>query len=208
MDTNIETSPDDILLRLTNSQRALMAAEMVTTKLGTNQYSDVKIINRKMAAEAYGISPRSVVTALHVLKHGNDDLIHSVREGDLSLSAAFKTCHNPRHIKESDWQQQVLDTAHENGWIAFHTQASIRSTGPGFPDLILIRERILYVELKAEIGQLAEHQEEWKIAIQNADGEYHLWRPSDWDSVQQILQKDPATSKPNIPDTPTGESHE
>lgn len=70
MDTTIETYPDDILLRLTSSQRALMAAE------------------------AYGISPRSVDRAIYVLKHGNDDLIQRVREGDYSLSAAFKCVQN------------------------------------------------------------------------------------------------------------------
>ena len=90
-------------------------------------------------------------------------------------------------MPEKDWQKVVIDTAHAFGWMVHHDRDARRSTGAGFPDLVIVRERILFVELKSEKGKLKEGQESWRDALCLAGAEWHLWRPSDWEQVQAIL---------------------
>lgn len=81
-------------------------------------------------------------------------------------------------MTERELQTAVLDLAGLLGWLAYHTFDSRRSQA-GFPDLVLVRERIIFVELKTEKGQLTEAQKHWRELIEGAEGEYHLWRPAD-----------------------------
>jgi hypothetical protein len=63
-------------------------------------------------------------------------------------------------ISERDWQRQVTDAAELFGWTWVHfrparTEHGWRTPvsgplGKGWPDLTLIRERVVYVELKAQ----------------------------------------------------------
>lgn len=97
---------------------------------------------------------------------------------------------NTNHIAEKDWQRTVVEAARLYGWRAFHSYDSRKSTGPGFPDLVLVqraRKRIIYVELKTEQGRLTEHQKEWRDDLRAAGQQWFLWRPSQWDEVQQVL---------------------
>ena len=52
----------------------------------------------------------------------------------------------------------VVDLARTLGWRVYHTYDSRRSQ-PGFPDLVLVRERILFLELKSETGKLSHDHE-------------------------------------------------
>lgn len=95
-------------------------------------------------------------------------------------------------LTEKQWQKQVVDLAVQLGFKrAYHTFDSRRSH-PGFPDLVLVRERIIYAELKREprvSSPVSDAQKDWLDALSAAGGECYLWRPADLDEVAQILSK-------------------
>lgn len=86
-------------------------------------------------------------------------------------------------ISEKAWQSQVLDLARIFGWTVAHFRPAqtskgwrtpVAADGAGFPDLLLVRDRVLYVELKAAKGNvgdalesgalLARRQWQWQLA--------------------------------------------
>lgn len=79
---------------------------------------------------------------------------------------------------EAQFQQQVLDVAHLRGWWTHHEYDSRRGT-PGWPDLVLVRERIVYAELKTMRGRVSKEQKDVMARLQAAGAEVYLWRPSD-----------------------------
>lgn len=89
---------------------------------------------------------------------------------------------------EKQWLEQVRKTATMLGWLTYHPHQSMRSE-PGFPDLTLVRERVVFVELKrhATAAKLSPHQEQWRDALTRAGAEYYLWRPADADEVVRTL---------------------
>jgi hypothetical protein len=101
--------------------------------------------------------------------------------------------------RERDWQKFIINLAHTLGWrIAhFHTAQNQRgqwltpvaADGAGFPDLVLVRDRIVYAELKTNTGKLSPQQVLWQQAITAAGGEHHVWRPRDREAVQRVLQR-------------------
>ena len=55
---------------------------------------------------------------------------------------------------------------------------------PGYPDLTMARAgKVVWAELKSEKGKLSDAQIGWCSAI----GPVHVWRPSDWDTVVEVL---------------------
>lgn len=103
-----------------------------------------------------------------------------------------------RRLTESEWQQRVIDLAHLFGWRVAHFRPARTQTGwrtpvaadaAGFPDLILVRDRLIAAELKTERGTVSWPQQQWLDALQAAGVETHVWRPSDWADVQHTLQK-------------------
>jgi len=95
-------------------------------------------------------------------------------------------------LREAQFQQQVLQLARLNGWWCYHTYDSRRSQ-PGLPDLILIRERVVWAELKVRPNRLRPNQKDCLNRLQNAQQETYVWYPEDWDAIVQILQKPPGT---------------
>lgn len=81
---------------LTESQRAQCAADVATLKRGSNQHKpkteDVQICTSTVdqAAEAFGVSRRSVATAKHVADKGDKSVIEAVKAGAIKVSAAAK----------------------------------------------------------------------------------------------------------------------
>jgi hypothetical protein len=75
------------------------------------------------------------------------------------------------------------------GWLTFHDYDSRRSN-PGLPDLLLVRERVVFAELKTEKGRLSEEQGRWLFRLDAAGAEAHVWRPADWRSgvVERVLR--------------------
>jgi hypothetical protein len=59
--------------------------------------------------------------------------------------------------------------------------------GTGWPDIVAVRERVIYVELKADDGRLSEAQVGVREALRDAEAEWYCWRPRDWDEVVAVL---------------------
>jgi len=91
-------------------------------------------------------------------------------------------------MTERDWMAKVIEAARWMGWLVYHTHDSRRSEA-GFPDLVLVRDRVVYAELKSERGRLTPQQREWLDALGATGAEAYVWRPTDWDDVLACLRR-------------------
>lgn len=89
-------------------------------------------------------------------------------------------------ISEAEFQRQVVELAKLRGFKVYHTYNAQRSEA-GLPDLLLVRERVLWAELKRESGKVSSEQLEWIHALIAALQEVYVWRPSDWPQIQEVL---------------------
>jgi hypothetical protein len=97
-------------------------------------------------------------------------------------------------VTEREWQREVVALAKHMGWRHYHTHDSRRSE-PGWPDLALVRDRLVLAELKTETGRVSAAQERWLSLLSSAGVETYLWRPSDRDEVIRVLSR----RRPNPP---------
>jgi len=88
---------------------------------------------------------------------------------------------------EDDFQRWVTDFADWHGWAWYHVTDS-RKTKPGFPDLVLVRERVLYRELKTDTGRLTPEQAGWLNRLTAAGADAGVWRPRDRAVIEKELQ--------------------
>jgi len=77
------------------------------------------------------------------------------------------------------------------GWEYYHTWNSRFST-PGYPDYTLVRERVIFAELKREDTKkkkykLSDTQIKWRDVLLEAKQEWYLWRPRDLEKIISIL---------------------
>lgn len=106
-------------------------------------------------------------------------------------------------VKEEDFQQQIIEYAHLRGWKVAHFRPArmqddedgeevwrtpVQADGKGFFDLVLTRERVVWMEVKSEKGRLSKDQKNWRDWILRADGEYYCVQPSDWEIIEVILR--------------------
>lgn len=96
---------------------------------------------------------------------------------------------------EREWQAQVVEAARLMGWRVYHTHDSRRSA-PGWPDLALVRDRLVMAELKTETGRVSPEQQQWLALLTAAGVETYLWRPSDLDDVLEVLKRKRPTPSP------------
>ncbi len=82
-------------------------------------------------------------------------------------------------MTEKDLHAAVEQLATHLGWGHYHTYDS-RHSKAGFPDLVLWRERVLFVELKSTKGTVRRDQDETLVSIAAAGAFVHLWRPVHW----------------------------
>lgn len=106
-----------------------------------------------------------------------------------------------RAITEAQWQYQVEQLAHLNGWRLFHAPDNrpvtarsgrryVQNIRAGFPDLVLVRgPRLLFVELKRETGRTTDEQNGWLTDLARASAEVYVWRPSDLAEVTAVLSR-------------------
>jgi VRR-NUC domain len=110
-------------------------------------------------------------------------------------------------LTEREWQRQVTDLAELYGWHWAHWRAARTehgwrtpvsgSIGRGFVDLILVhprRRRLLFVELKSDLGRLSREQGDVHAVLREAGLEVEVWRPRDWDRVVAAISESPAVS--------------
>jgi hypothetical protein len=95
-------------------------------------------------------------------------------------------------ILEDEWDRDLFRgpkaLAPMLGWTSYHTLRS-KGSKAGYPDRTLVRERIIFAELKREKTQPTDEQIAWLDRLAEAGGEVYLWRPSDLDDIAAILSK-------------------
>lgn len=89
---------------------------------------------------------------------------------------------------EKQWQAEVVRAARLLGWTAYHTHDSRRSE-PGWPDLALVRDRLVMAELKTDTGRISPDQQRWLDLLDRAGIETYVWRPRDIDDVLAVLKR-------------------
>ncbi|MBD8019374.1 VRR-NUC domain-containing protein [Brevibacterium gallinarum] len=80
-------------------------------------------------------------------------------------------------MSEKQFQNHVVALAHRLGWLVYHTFDSRRSA-PGFPDLVMVRDRVIFRELKASNGVVTPAQQTWLRALQVAGIDAGVWKPA------------------------------
>jgi len=92
-------------------------------------------------------------------------------------------------LSESELQKAIIGRAQFLGWKVMHPlpgqtrdgwATTTQGDGKGYPDLTLVRERFIWVELKAEGKYLTVEQKLWRDWIIAAGGEWYCWKPLDW----------------------------
>lgn len=68
-------------------------------------------------------------------------------------------------------------------------QTAVAGDGAGFPDLVLARDRVLFVELKRNSGTLRPDQVTWRITLLAAGADHRVWRPRDWNEIERELSR-------------------
>lgn len=100
-------------------------------------------------------------------------------------------------LTEKAWTAQLVELARTLGYKRYHTHDSRRSAH-GFPDEVLVRDRVVFAELKRELtGRRSEdrnreptdEQRVWLDKLAHAGGEVYLWRPSDLEEIGLVLSK-------------------
>jgi hypothetical protein len=99
--------------------------------------------------------------------------------------------------REDGFQGQVMELAQLRGWLVVHLEniqtaagswtVGVSPDGEGFPDTLLVRDRIVFAELKTEEGRLSPKQKLWRDALRAAKQEYYLWRPRDFPLIERVL---------------------
>jgi hypothetical protein len=98
---------------------------------------------------------------------------------------------------EAQFQKAVIDLARHTGWLVAHFRPArteegwrtpVSADGAGFPDLVLVRDLVLYRELKSEKGRVRPDQQRWHEALATAGADIAVWRPSDWPAIANTLQ--------------------
>ena len=104
------------------------------------------------------------------------------------------TARAPRELvgdeSEAHFQQRVINLARYLGWeLRYHALDSMGSA-PGFPDWVLVNERlerVIFAELKSQHGAIKKEQRRWHEVLRKCHQEAYIWRPSDWLQIQQVL---------------------
>lgn len=94
-------------------------------------------------------------------------------------------------------QSAVVECARLFGWRVAHFRPAltkrgwrtpVSADGAGFPDLVLVRDRLLVRELKAAVGRVSVEQVVWLDAFERCCVDVGVWRPDDWLSGRVELE--------------------
>jgi len=101
---------------------------------------------------------------------------------------------------EAQWQSTVISYAHLMGWHVAHFRpmfdskrkrwmTPVQADGAGFPDLVLVRERCIFVELKAPGKYPKPEQRVWLDKLTAAGVEVYVWRPEHIEEMTRVLAR-------------------
>lgn len=105
-------------------------------------------------------------------------------------------------ISERVFTSQVIRLAQFYRWRVAHFRSAwtnkgyrtpVQGDGKGFFDLVLVRDYVIFAELKSDVGKLEPEQEKWAnlvsaIAEARPGIACYVWRPKDYDSIMEILK--------------------
>ena len=89
---------------------------------------------------------------------------------------------------EAQLQDAIVQLLALYRWRSYHTYDSRRSTG-GYPDLTLVRDRVIFAELKRAGEDPRPDQVAWLDDLAAGGAEVYLWRTDDLQEVAQILDR-------------------
>lgn len=99
-------------------------------------------------------------------------------------------------MREAELLEKVRALAKTLNVAVYHTHRSDRSE-PGFPDLCLVGERVMFRELKSATGKATAAQVWWLQILAESGVDAGLWRPEDW--PERILAEMHALGRCPIP---------
>ena len=101
-------------------------------------------------------------------------------------------------VTEAIFTRQVLQLAKLTGWRTAHFRTAMNARGDyrtpvagdgkGYCDLTLVKDRVLFVELKTDRGVLSPEQREWRDCLLAAGADWRLWRPRMWEEIEATLK--------------------
>ena len=102
---------------------------------------------------------------------------------------------------EAELTRRVIRLAHDYGWLVcrFHRlpvpragktewRTAVGADGKGFPDLTLVRERVVYAELKMKGRYANPSQRAWHAQLRRAGAEMYLWNDTDLEDIERVLK--------------------
>ena len=108
----------------------------------------------------------------------------------------------PIKESENDFLSWVIDLAHVRKWAIAHFRpamvvkndeityrTAVSGDGKGFPDCVLARgNRLIFAELKSDKGKLSPEQDMWLKLLSESKAEVYVWKPSDRETIEGILE--------------------
>ncbi len=102
-------------------------------------------------------------------------------------------------LKGRELQKGIIELARRLGWRVAHTppiptergwRTAVAADGKGFPDLLMVRDRVIVAEVKGDTDRMKKEQHEWLSAFRLAGIAAHVWTPESWRSgeIERILQ--------------------
>lgn len=88
---------------------------------------------------------------------------------------------------EDEFQTEFVALFKRQGWKGYHPFDSRKSVA-GYPDWTLVRDRVVWIELKTEEGVASADQLNWIDDLKKAGAEVYLFRPSDWQEIAEVLK--------------------
>lgn len=104
---------------------------------------------------------------------------------------------------EAEFSKRVIKLAHDYGWTVarFHRlptahgnrdtpqwRTPVGADGKGFPDLTLVRERLIFAELKLAPGKPNVDQQRWLDKLSSAGCEAYCWNDRNLDKIEATLR--------------------
>jgi hypothetical protein len=103
-----------------------------------------------------------------------------------------------REPTETQFLAQVISLANLHGWLAAHFRpgltksgrwvTAVQGDGKGFPDLVLVRDRLVVAELKVGRNKTTPEQDGWLQAFRDGGVEAYTWWPRDWETIEEVLK--------------------
>lgn len=92
---------------------------------------------------------------------------------------------------EREFQRIVIELAEQQGWLVYHV-ANVRGqlrcgSSVGFPDLILVKDKVVVWECKRKGRKATDEQQKWIDAFRRVKIECEVITEDDFDYISRVL---------------------